>query len=128
MKRYSKQRAAVLETVRGTNSHPTADWVFAQVRDELPHISLGTVYRNLNLLADQGDLLRIYDNRHVRYDGNVHRHDHFRCNSCGTIIDLEIQMDGVAEELARQTDLRISGYSLDLNGLCSTCQIEKETR
>ena len=122
MKRYSKQRATVLQTVRETDSHPTAEWVFAQVRDKLPKISLGTVYRNLNLLADQGDLLRIYDNRHVRYDGNVERHDHFRCDSCGTIYDLEIQLDGVAEALAQQTDLRITGYSLDMSGICPNCQ------
>ncbi len=86
---YSRQREVLLEKLRSTTSHPTAEAVFEMARQELPHISLGTVYRNLSLLAAQGliDTLETEDNR-LHYDGNTQPHAHFICRNCGRILDV----------------------------------------
>ncbi len=87
--RYSRQREEILRVVQTTGTHPTADWVYEQVRKTLPHISLGTVYRNLNLLADEGLIQRvILDDGVVRFDGNTNDHHHFICTKTGKIYDV----------------------------------------
>ena len=96
--RYSKQRLTVLETLQGTDSHPTADWIYHKVRVAMPNISLGTVYRNLDQMADNGTIRRIYDHGHIRYDGNIERHDHLRCLGCGQIFDIDITINNMAHQ------------------------------
>ncbi len=105
-RRYSRQREAILRVVRNTDSHPTADWVYEQVRKTLPHISLGTVYRNLNLLADQGLIQRvILDDGVVRFDGNVHEHHHFICTKTGKIYDVMLPL---GDELLAKFNAKMS--------------------
>ena len=122
--RYSKQRDAILDVLRETASHPTAEWIFDQVRHDIPNISLGTVYRNLNQLADGNLILRIYDNGCVRYDGNLVRHDHFRCLHCLRIVDIQVPLDGVEETITDNPPFKITGYSLELTGECPDCQAD----
>ena len=91
--RYSRQREEILRVVQQTDSHPTADWVYEQVRKILPHVSLGTVYRNLNLLADEGLIQRvILDDGFVRFDGNTNDHHHFICTKTGKIYDVMLPL------------------------------------
>ena len=91
--RYSRQREEILRVVQTTDTHPTADWVYEQVRKILPHVSLGTVYRNLNLLADEGLIQRvILDDGIVRFDGNTNDHHHFICTKTGKIYDVVLPL------------------------------------
>jgi len=120
--RYSRQREIILQTVQETDSHPSADWVYDQVRRNMPSISLGTVYRNLNQLADLGQLRRIHEGSLVRYDGNLARHDHLHCTSCARIIDANLTDENFSTTLPQVPDFQVTGYSLDLQGLCGDCQ------
>ena len=81
-RKRSRQREKVLDIVRSTKSHPTADWVFHEVRKELPNISLATVYRNLNLLAESGEISEVICDGQLRFDANKEEHFHFICKSC----------------------------------------------
>ena len=87
--RETKQRRVVYETVKNTYSHPTADWIFEQVSQPLPKVSLGTVYRNLGVLKEEGLVREIYGNdRRAHYDADISPHAHFMCDSCDQIIDV----------------------------------------
>ena len=90
MSRGSRQRDTILRVIVNSRDHPRADWVYDQVRQEIPNISMGTVYRNLNLLSESGDIrqLDIADGT-SRFDGNIDDHYHFRCEQCGHIFDLD---------------------------------------
>ncbi|MGQ9805372.1 MAG: Fur family transcriptional regulator [Chlorobiales bacterium] len=116
--RYSRQREEVLRVVRETESHPTADWVYEQVRKVLPHISLGTVYRNLNLLADEGLIQRvILDDGIVRFDGNTNEHHHFICTKTGKIYDVRLSTGN--ELLAKfnaETGLKATTFKIQFYG------------
>ncbi len=125
--RYSPQRESILNIVRGTNTHPTAEWIFAQVQREISSVSLGTVYRNLNQLADHGLIKRIFDNGHVRYDGTTERHDHFRCEKCGRIYDVNVPLEGIADRLSLEQGFQVADYSLEITGTCKECSQMKGT-
>lgn len=118
--RHSVQRDIILKAVRGTTSHPTAEAVCETVRLELPSVSLGTVYRNLKLLAEQRELdtLETEDSR-VHYDGNTSPHRHFICKSCGKIIDLFIGQ-ALPPELA-ELGLTVEGEKCVYYGRCGSC-------
>ena len=89
--RYSRQREQIYQAVCGTPEHPTAEMVYEQLKPEMPRLSLGTVYRNLRQLVQEGRL-RQMDGPVVRFDSKTELHSHARCVSCGTVVDL----DGVA--------------------------------
>lgn len=94
MTKHSKQRDAILDYLHSTTSHPTADTVYENVREIIPNISLGTVYRNLNMLAESGEILRLScGGTSDRYDGTSAPHYHFLCKECSSVSDLE--MDGL---------------------------------
>ena len=88
--RRTRQLEAVLGTVRVAFDHPTAEQVFARVRHRIPRVSLGTVYRNLEKLAAEGEVRVLHlAGRQSRFDGRVAEHDHFVCDGCGGVSDLE---------------------------------------
>ncbi|OFZ54045.1 MAG: hypothetical protein A2328_02895, partial [Bdellovibrionales bacterium RIFOXYB2_FULL_36_6] len=90
----TKQRQIILNILRSLHSHPTADDLYMLARKEMPNISLGTVYRNLNLLAEKGDIIAIqHAGQRKRFDGNHNPHYHFKCLSCGGVYDLPIDRD-----------------------------------
>jgi len=92
--KYSRQRASIKKYLASTHGHPTADTVYLHVKEEFPHISLGTVYRNLNLLADMGEAVKIpTPNGGDRFDGDTHPHYHVICNCCGKVMDLSMGED-----------------------------------
>lgn len=122
-RRSTKQRSLVYEAVASTRTHPTAEWVYERVRRSLPRISLGTVYRNLQFLVAEGRLKTWTRGRTVRFDADVAAHDHFTCDRCGLLVDLE----RVAESLASERRLVSRGYEvrdriLEFVGLCRDCR------
>ena len=123
IQRTSKQRALVLEVIRSTTDHPTADWVHRQARRRLPRISLATVYRNLKQLAEQGLIREIQAAGHAsRFDGNTGRHYHVRCLGCGRVNDLPMSVDPRLEEAAgRAINFRILSHQVEFHGVCPLC-------
>jgi len=124
MSRKSTQRDAILRVVKNTTSHPGADWVYDQVRKEIPNISMGTVYRNLRLLAQSGDIRQLhYVGNLSRFDGNSDNHYHFRCEKCGRLFDLDEPVDrSIEDRVAKRTGFNITRHHLELIGLCPDCQ------
>ena len=122
--RQSRQRDLILEVVRSTMDHPTADWVYRQARRRLPRISLGTVYRNLKELAGEGLIREIQSGgSSARFDGNLGRHYHIRCLGCGRVSDLPLSVSSrLEEEAGRATSYLILGHEVEVHGLCPTCR------
>lgn len=126
--RQTRQLRAVLEVVEAAHDHPTADEVLRRVRAQLPQISLGTVYRNLQKLATQGRVRVVYlADQAARYDGMTGAHDHFFCERCAAVTDI---MRPRASTPAVGTRLGHSGYvvrshSLTLYGVCPACSQPK---
>jgi Fur family transcriptional regulator, ferric uptake regulator len=120
----TKQRQIILEELKKTPSHPTADEVYLIVRQRLPRISLGTVYRNLELLSENGMIQKLdWSGRQKRYDGNFENHYHIRCLNCGRVDDVLIKPFAVVEKTFREvTDYKIMGYRLEVLGLCTHCK------
>lgn len=97
--KHSKQRDAIHNFLMSRKDHPTAETVYANVIKEFPNISLGTVYRNLSFLVDNGMAVKVpCSDGSIHFDGNVSPHYHFQCMECGAVLDLD--MDGRREELA----------------------------
>jgi len=129
--RWTKQKKKILEVLKGTKSHPTAEWVYQAVRRHIPDISLGTVYRNLGLLKDHGYIITVDglpDSK--RYDADTREHYHIACEVCGQVSDLgrsfEINLDG---EGLHESGYKVTGYRLIFTGICPEClqQDRKET-
>ncbi|WP_320173626.1 transcriptional repressor [Maridesulfovibrio sp.] len=120
--RRSKQRELILEELKGLTCHPTADELYERVRKRLPNISLGTVYRNLELMADNGVILKIETSGKNRFDGNAEPHPHIRCLQCGKVDDI---MNNVAAPAINAVEARgydIKGCSIEYFGFCPECQ------
>lgn len=122
-RRRSRQRELVFEAVAATDTHPTAEWVHTRVRRRLPRISLGTVYRNLQLLVAEGRLRSWTRGRTTRYDADVAPHDHFCCRRCGLLLDLE----RAPRQFGEERRLRASGHLieesvLEFVGICRRCR------
>jgi Fur family peroxide stress response transcriptional regulator len=124
MARKSKQKEAILRVLKGTTSHPGADWVYEQVKREIPNISLGTVYRNLKLLKQEGEILELdLASTLSRFDGNSQDHYHFRCEQCGRIFDVDEPVDEeIDDRVAQKTGFKVSHHRLEFRGLCKDCQ------
>jgi len=121
--KYSRQREAIKEFMMTRKDHPTADIVYMNVRKEFPNISLGTVYRNLTLLSDMGELLRLRIGDGVdHFDATITPHYHFICKDCGAVIDLDLpimhSIDTVADE---SFGGRIDGHVTYFYGTCQHC-------
>jgi len=124
----TRQRRLLLEELRCSREHPTADALYASLRKKIPSISLGTVYRNLEVLSQAGFIRRLHlGGGQMRFDGKVDRHDHLRCVRCGMIRDL----DGKSlSHLMAEMDshgFEILGYTLEFEGVCRACRIRLET-
>jgi Fe2+ or Zn2+ uptake regulation protein len=124
MQRDTRQRKAILKVLRGTTSHPTADWVYDEVRKVIPSISKGTVYRNLKILRDTGRIAELNSSGTVsRFEARLDNHYHFRCDKCGRIYDLDVPVDTELDrKVAKKTGFKISYHQLEFRGLCPDCQ------
>ena len=122
--RLTRQKATILEILRSVDSHPTAEWVYQEARKKIPSLSLGTVYRNLNQLRDNGEIIELsYGSSQSRFDGKQDNHYHFRCLGCGKIIDLPMPTIRSIDSKARAAgDFTITGHRLEFYGLCAGCK------
>lgn len=119
----TRQRQAILEELQKVTTHPAADEVYEMVRKRLPKISLGTVYRNLEQMADEGLILKLDGGTQKRYDGNPNAHYHFRCLKCDAMIDLPFEpMEAIQKMIESLSDFEITDYRLDFVGLCPRCR------
>ena len=118
--RYSRQRELIMDIIKGRCDHPTADMIYNSARALEPNISLGTVYRNLKLLADEGMIITLEtEDKRLHYDGDTSRHSHFICNDCGTIIDLFNPAETPVE--IKEAGLMVTGEKCIYYGKCSKC-------
>lgn len=124
MEKKTRQKAAILRILSSTRSHPTADWVYREVRKEIPNVSLGTVYRNLGKLSKSGEILELdLSGSQSRFDAMTEDHYHFRCDRCGNIFDVDEEVDkNINERVAQNTGFWITHHRLEFRGLCRDCQ------
>jgi Fur family ferric uptake transcriptional regulator len=121
--RMTSQRQVILEYLQEHKDHPTADEVFRMVRRDLPRISLATVYRNLETLAEAGLIRRYGGYGQRRYEGNADRHYHVRCLGCGRLEDAPLERIASLEQDARKhSRFLITGHHIEFEGLCPDCQ------
>lgn len=122
-KRYSRQREMIYQALMGTDQHPTAEMVYSWLKPANPNLSLGTVYRNLNLLADEGTITRMAFPVE-RYDANTRPHPHFQCACCGGVYDLDLPYDPTLDEKAAQAAGHVvRGHELLFHGTCVHCKV-----
>ena len=124
MARKSKQKEAIFKVLKETSCHPTAEWVYEQVKREIPNISLGTVYRNLKLLKQDGIISELdLTGTLSRFDGNAQNHYHFRCEQCGCIFDVDESVNKESDaRLVQKTGFKVFYHRLEYRGLCKDCQ------
>ena len=122
--RTTRQRIAIKDAVCRLGCHPSADAVYEEVRKTIPGISLGTVYRNLRLLSDAGEIVALDGaGTACRYDGFVQDHYHFRCERCGHVIDVMAPVDPELDERVREAPgLMIRSHVIEFRGLCDACR------
>ena len=124
--RMTRQRQVILEELRKVTSHPTADEIYNMVRELQPNISLGTIYRNLDVLTESGMIQRIEtDGERWRFDGNPENHYHVRCIRCGRVDDVhEYPVMTVDDKIIGLTGYEIMGHRLDFWGICPDCKVD----
>ena len=124
--RYSKKREAILSALRGTKSHPSAEWVYQTLKPTHPDLSLGTVYRNLALFRQQGVIQSVgVVNGQERFDADTSLHHHFVCERCGSVLDLDFrqeQEDSWDQAVSEQYGFKTLRHELIFYGICNTCQ------
>lgn len=122
--KYSRQRESILENLKNRTDHPTADMVYSDIRAIFPNVSLGTVYRNLSLLADEDVIQKLVtDNGVLHFDYNTHPHDHFCCRKCGCMIDLHIlDTSEICSGVAENFEGTIEKCEVTFYGLCKDCK------
>ena len=123
MNNNSKQRRLILEIIQNTKSHPTASWIYERAREKMPNISLGTVYRNIDFLQKNGDIIKINSlDDSDRYDGCVKDHCHFQCKRCNTVYDVdEIDFANINSCSEKSLMCKIEETSVFFYGICRHC-------
>ncbi len=124
--RYSRQRELIYQSVCASRAHPTAEMVYAALKPENPGLSLGTVYRNLHLLSDEGKLVRM-PFPVERFDGDLHEHGHFCCEKCGIVADVELPYDAELDTAAEDhLNCYVARHSVVFYGVCADCAHEDD--
>ena len=122
VRKHSKKRDAILDCIRNTKCHPTAEWVYRQLKPNFPDLSLGTVYRNISMFKEENVIQSIgVVNGLERFDYCTEPHTHFVCTDCGQVLDLEhvTLPQSVLDEAAAGGS--IIGYQLQFTGICPQC-------
>ncbi len=121
--RLTNQRQVILEELRKVTTHPTAGELYDMVRQRLPRIGLGTVYRNLELLSEYGIIKKLETGgEQKRFDGNPGPHYHIRCNTCGRVDDLPIpRLEDLDAQAANCCSYTIEGHHIEFSGTCADC-------
>ena len=123
---YSRKREAILQAVRGTTLHPSAEWVYRELKPVFPDLSLGTVYRNLAQFKVDGVIVSVGTvTGQERFDGVTQPHSHFVCDKCGCVLDVE--GDSVAdacEEISERYGVSAERCDIVFRGICAACKAE----
>jgi Fur family transcriptional regulator, ferric uptake regulator len=130
--RMTRQRVVILEELKKVSSHPTAYDIYESVRQTLPRISLGTVYRNLEHLASRGHIRRLdLAQGQRRFDADMNDHTHIRCISCGRVDDVPLNQSPsittMYDVVRKQTGYEVMGCELDFHGVCPACRLRNVT-
>ena len=125
--RMTHQRQIILDYLGSVDTHPTADDVYKAVRKELPKISLGTVYRNLEVLSEIGEIRKLdHVGSQKRFDRDTSNHYHIRCTTCGNVEDIWYRpMNEIEETISNISEYEITGYHLEFEGICPDCKKKK---
>ncbi len=123
---FSKKREAVYQTIASTTTHPSAEWVYNQLKEEYPELSVGTVYRNISVFKDLGLVKTVgVVNGQERFDACVTPHPHLVCRLCGSVTDLNIKLPISSSRLyallKAEYGIKVDDYALTLYGLCQKC-------
>lgn len=121
----TRQRRVILEELQHMMSHPSAEEVFDVVRKRLPRISLGTVYRNLEILSELGEITKLeFGGTIKRFDPITEEHYHIRCSLCDKVVDAPIALLAhIEDQLSEKTEFKIIGHRLEFYGLCPECAV-----
>ncbi|MGN0572132.1 MAG: transcriptional repressor [Candidatus Fimenecus sp.] len=125
--RKSRQRDAILQNLQQRFDHPTAMELYLSVREEIPSLSLGTLYRNLNTLCENGTIVRFSSGGEEHYDADTHRHAHLQCEKCGRFYDLpQCSLPSTEALLSTPFCGEVHDYSLIFFGVCTNCCAQAE--
>ena len=129
-RKYSRQREAILTFLSGRTDHPTADVIYENVRKVEPKVSLGTIYRNLSLLTELGQIQKIgTGDGKEHYDWNAAPHNHFVCRQCGALLDLHVKSPCTLMKKAVEAfDGEIEGCAVQFFGTCPECMKKRKSR
>ena len=124
---YSKQREIILETLKENVVHPTAEYLYEKVKEKNEKISLATLYRNLNKLAQKGIIKKIEGlETSSHFDNNTHKHYHFICKKCGKVFDVSAEVaPDLIEKTTRFTEFIIESHDVVFSGICKNCNNKK---
>jgi Fur family transcriptional regulator, peroxide stress response regulator len=122
--KMTRQRRVILNELQKSRTHPAADEIYKAVRRKLPHISLGTVYRNLEILSQAGMIVKLdTSSPERRFDGRTDQHYHIRCQQCGKVEDVPLKpLLQIEARLKNKIDYDVSGHNLEFRGLCHGCK------
>jgi len=121
---YSRKREAILSKIRGTDTHPTAEWLYRALKPQYPDLSLGTVYRNLALFRAEGEIVGVGTvHGQERFDGDTSPHAHFICTDCGAVIDVKADTadDRLYAAVRARTGASVTSHALTFYGSCKAC-------
>lgn len=122
--KYSRQRECIKNYLSTSKEHPTADMVYSHIKMHYPKVSLGTVYRNLALLTELGEVIKINTGDGAdRFDGNPNPHYHFICNNCRNVLDIPMKhIEGLCEAAQEHFSGEIQGSVTQFYGICEECK------
>lgn len=121
--KYSRQRESIKNFLCGREDHPTADMVYTSIRQEFPNISLGTVYRNLSLLVELGEIRKVTTDGADRFDAKTVPHPHFVCRKCGRVMDVMIPVENPVMEVNENWDYgEVDECRMEFYGTCNECR------
>ncbi len=123
IRKFSRQRESIKDYLSGRTDHPTAEAVYLALREKDPKLSLGTVYRNLSLLTELGEIQKISTGDGPdHFDGDASRHQHFICRSCHQVSDLKVKgLQYLMDEAQKQCEGEVEGFSINFYGICEQC-------
>ncbi len=124
MHKRSREKQAILQFLKETDSHPTADVIYAEMRKQLSTISLGTVYRNLRLLTEEGEIKELdIAGGLSRFEANTRPHYHFRCERCCRVFDLDAPVNhALNQQIEEKTGFKVMSHIMEFRGICQECQ------
>lgn len=120
MQRFSRQRERIYQAVQASQEHPSAQMVYDALKPEMPRLSLGTVYRNLHQMAQEGRLAEL-NGPVTRFDAVLPPHTHIRCTQCGQVADLPVPYDPSLDWETVEKGWTVTGHDLVFNGVCPAC-------